>query len=121
MPAQTPATLGLAMASDVTTNTTDIATNTTDIATNTTGLTTVNTRIDNLDLEDLNNVSGTPTNGQYLSYNGTNWTPTTAPGGGSNTVTVSDSGRTINIGSDATQIPVITSGSLSSNTSNTSY
>ena len=103
--AQTPAQLGLAEAATVT------------------ALTTRVTTLEGLDtLGELTDVSSTtPTNGQVLTYNTTNsmWEPAAAPAGsGSNTVSISDMGRTITINSVDTSIPVITAAALSGSTLN---
>lgn len=75
-----------------------IVTNTNNISTNTAGLATVNTRIDNLEIDDLANVSAaSPSLGMVLIYNATagEWQANTITAGSNITITNADGAITV--------------------------
>lgn len=83
---------------NIATNTAGIATNTNNIATNTAGLSTVNTRIDNLEIDDLANVSAAaPSLGMVLIYNASadQWQGNTITAGSNITISNADGAITV--------------------------
>ena len=83
---------------EVAQNQTDIATNVADIATNTAGLVTVNTRIDELEIDDLADVSAaSPTLGMVLIYDATAgvWEANTITAGSNIAITNADGAVTV--------------------------